>query len=367
MIKKSIVIMLFILSFLTSCGEILTEDETSTTTDDSQIYIIGGLSGPSIASTVEKIDVYNPVTSTWYSNVAANATGTYVPTSFSAVVSYNSKIYVLGGFNNEGTVVGTTQIYDIETNSWSNGDPMPNARANHSAVVIDGKIYVSRGTTGNYNATWTVAGAPAYTLIYNIASNSWSYTTNSDPAYSNASAVAVNDIMYILGGKSAYATPVNVVTGIDTSYSNQATGYTEVVLAPSRVGCSALSYEESSGIQNILVIGGFSAIGCGNYCYTLQTISSGTLVSTGSLQYLRYPYFSPSAWTSAGNLTGLAFGSAVICNSKIYYFGGTSYPVIAQNVMYSYDLTQFPSGTWTNNGSVMPVARFGHTALIINQ
>ena len=54
-----------------------------------------------------------------------------------------------------GTVVNTTRIYDIATNTWSTGAPMPDMRAFMGSGYFNGKIYLVGGyTTGNVDPSF---------------------------------------------------------------------------------------------------------------------------------------------------------------------------------------------------------------------
>ena len=73
------------------------------------------------------------------------ASGVYAPNV--------NKLFVFGG--EEATlalVVNTTRIYDIATNTWSTGTPMPDVRAFMASGYFNGKIYLVGGySTGNIN------------------------------------------------------------------------------------------------------------------------------------------------------------------------------------------------------------------------
>ena len=73
----------------------------------------------------------------------AEASGVYAPNV--------NKLFVFGGDDpTSGTVVNTTRIYDIATNTWSTGAPMPDVRAFMASGYFNGKIYLVGGyTTGN--------------------------------------------------------------------------------------------------------------------------------------------------------------------------------------------------------------------------
>lgn len=71
------------------------------------IWLVGGQQGnyPG-ANVVAQIDVFDPVTMTWYPNVATLPT----PVTFAGVTAYQGKLYVAGGFNSTGVNVNTLQI-----------------------------------------------------------------------------------------------------------------------------------------------------------------------------------------------------------------------------------------------------------------
>ena len=62
----------------------------------------------------------------------------------SAVYAPNvNKLFVFGGDSpNTAIVVNTTRIYDIATNTWSSGTPMPDVRAFMASGYFNGKIYL---------------------------------------------------------------------------------------------------------------------------------------------------------------------------------------------------------------------------------
>ena len=61
-----------------------------------------------------------------------------------------NKLFVFGGDDpTTGTVVNTTRIYDIATNTWSSGTAMPDVRAFMASGYFTGRF------------TWSVAIAPA--------------------------------------------------------------------------------------------------------------------------------------------------------------------------------------------------------------
>lgn len=109
-----------------------------------------------------------------------------------SVVYYDGKLYKIGGYN--GAAQPWLDIYDIGTDTWTQGPDMPGARYWIDAVAIDGKIYCAGGYT-------TTAQDDLY--IYDIAAGSWSTSPTLMPANRyNYSGVALNGKYYVIGGYS---------------------------------------------------------------------------------------------------------------------------------------------------------------------
>ncbi|PKL16743.1 MAG: hypothetical protein CVV49_14585 [Spirochaetae bacterium HGW-Spirochaetae-5] len=369
------IIIIILLTFISCGGDILVEEnDDSGTGSGSKIYIVGGLSSISIGSVVPGIDIYYPDTDSWEYSI----TGIPVPVSFAGVTEYDGKIYIIGGFNNLGTVVNIVQIYDIATNSWTAGTPMSESRANHSAVALNGKIYITRGTTANASIAWTV-GSLTNTLIYNIADNSWSpnATGVADLAYSNKSVAVFDNVIYYTGGKSLTSTLQAAHDGIIISNNTTTNSITEwnltngvTTTATVRVGHSAL-FASIDSITYHFVIGGFSALtNTGCYVFNIATGSAPVSPAASVFQYLRYPFANTTSnnWSNVNtgvSLSGTGFGSAVASGNKIYYFGGASSEISGgSQLVYSYDLKDFPNGNWITKTN-MPTPRFGHTAIVL--
>ncbi len=107
-----------------------------------------------------------------------------------SVVYWDGKLYKIGGYN--GAAQAFLDIYDIATNTWTQGADMPAARYWIDAVAIAGKIYCAGGYT-------TSAQDDLY--IYDIAAASWSTSPTLMPANRyNYSGVAMNGKYYVIGG-----------------------------------------------------------------------------------------------------------------------------------------------------------------------
>ena len=158
---------------------------------NGEIYVIGPNS----------TYAYYPSTNSWVSK-------TPLPThqqSF-AVAAYQNKIYVCGGCSgfNQTTgypinCTGSNQEYNPATDSWETKAPMPTARAQLQANMVNGEIYFISGTLPD----GSISNA---TEVYNPLNDSWSTAASiPTPVGLYASAVVDNKIYLVGGGKSGPA------------------------------------------------------------------------------------------------------------------------------------------------------------------
>lgn len=134
---------------------------------------------------------------------------------WSATCAYNGKIYVFGGNENDSELK-TTYIYDIATDSWSQGADMPTGRYLNSAVELDGKIYVMGGR--QLTASLNPVNANE---CYDPATDSWTTKAAMPNAIRGHSAVAANGKIYVMGGNTgAYTDVVSIYDPATNSWSN---------------------------------------------------------------------------------------------------------------------------------------------------
>ncbi|MFA5972176.1 MAG: hypothetical protein WC780_07490 [Lentimicrobiaceae bacterium] len=109
---------------------------------------------------------------------------------------YEGKIYVTGGSKDGALHNGDygdpyLQIYDIASESWNAGNPMPTARFMHGSAVLDSVIYCIGG--GWYNTLGT-------NEAYDIASETWSAKAPMPTPRSSIGVAAVDNKIYAIGG-----------------------------------------------------------------------------------------------------------------------------------------------------------------------
>lgn len=73
--------------------------------------------------------------------------GLIEPNSELALAELNGKLYLLGGYPSSRQTVRTHQIYDIASDRWELGPPLPQLNNHGMAASVNGKIYLIGGQT----------------------------------------------------------------------------------------------------------------------------------------------------------------------------------------------------------------------------
>src|SRR5687767_7231835 len=73
--------------------------------------------------------------------------GLIEPNSELPVAELNGKLYLLGGYPSTRLTVRTVQIYDIASDSWQLGPPLPQLNNHGMAASVNGRIYLIGGQT----------------------------------------------------------------------------------------------------------------------------------------------------------------------------------------------------------------------------
>lgn len=159
---------------------------------NGKIYVIGG--GKTAYSSLNVMEVYDPVTDTW------DTTKTPMPTARAelCVAAVNGKIYAIGGATaHMGSPLGMVEEYDPQTDTWdTNKQPMPTARMGAACGVFNNKIYIAGGsTTGRPN--WAISKKLE---IYDPVTDNWTSGDNMPTAIYYPQGAVLNDTFYLIGG-----------------------------------------------------------------------------------------------------------------------------------------------------------------------
>jgi N-acetylneuraminic acid mutarotase len=208
---------------------------------DGLIYIAGGWNATD-SSYYQRVQIYNPANNTWW--LAPGTIPSPIGRSASAMAA-DGTLYVFGG----GWTSNVTMIYDTATDVWSYGLDQPvnglDGRAvayNATAVIVFGGSY-----GGSYNGV----------RIYNPVADSWSTGTSSPivEAYASA-ALARNGYIYLFGGSStgSASDPSPVSTVMKYSPKDDAWSATGVTLSSGRDHAVAVA----DIYDRLVVLGGWS-------------------------------------------------------------------------------------------------------------
>jgi len=72
-----------------------------------------------------------------------------------ATVAHNDMIYVIGGFNSDGSISDKVEVYNPKTNKWHNKESLPIPLHHTSAVSLNNRIYVIGGYSQKENDKWS--------------------------------------------------------------------------------------------------------------------------------------------------------------------------------------------------------------------
>jgi len=174
---------------------------------NGKIYLIGGGYPGFGFNPSNENSVYDPETDSW-SEMAPIP----VPVMGYASVVLDGKIYIIGGGTATATLIDATnivQIFDPETNHWTNGTPIPTGVHLAGACVASGlsapkRIYVVGGTL-RYGDWWlsidaTAASGTNLNQVYDSETGKWSSAAPISKNRWDFSLVNINDVLYAVGG-----------------------------------------------------------------------------------------------------------------------------------------------------------------------
>lgn len=241
--------------------------ETVAVTDGSYVYLIGGRPVPNVGHDLWR---YDPATNSWTSLAP-------MPTARATehmAVYYSGRIYVAGGRNSGvptgGGDLSVLEIYDIASNTWTTGTPMPTPLADGYAILLSTKIYVFGGSTPSGTAS-------SSTFIYDISSDTWSTGAPSPDGRVDPAVGICGSLVYMIGGSTASL-------ALQTSnyvYNPSIDSWTTSLPIPVRTAeVQAVSYNN----QIFVFSGGIFGSGGGNPVSQVFHCTGNTLYISPSIQ-----------------------------------------------------------------------------------
>lgn len=177
-------------TMIDATGEVTGRHENAFVEYKGKFYLLGGRG-------VNPVNVFDPVTNTW--EVRGNS-----PMQihhFQAVV-YGDAIYLVGAMSGGYPTEQPLEhiwIYYPETDTWKQGDEIPEGRQRGSAgtVVYNDKIYMVCGI--EYGHT---SGTNNYFDSYCLKTGEWEVLTKAPHIRDHFAAIVVNDKLYCIGGRN---------------------------------------------------------------------------------------------------------------------------------------------------------------------
>src|SRR5918999_1392419 len=224
--------------------------EMSAISSGNKLYIIGGDDESEEVTNV--VQVYDPTTNKWQK-------GKPLPGPRGALTAdfINGTLYAIGGVNASHSPVATNEAYDPKTNTWTEKAPMPTARHHHTSAEVDGKLYVIGGRLLGNGVPSEINEALSNlndNEMYNPLNDSWTAMEQMPTKRSGIAAAAspVDGNIYVFGGQS-----VDGAFGNNEKYNPKMNKWsTEESMPTARLGLEAIALE-----NKIYVIGGKTDLG----------------------------------------------------------------------------------------------------------
>lgn len=288
---------------------------TATLLDDGKVLVTGGTGGSSpLSPALASAELYDPVTGAW---TPAASMG-QARAGHSAVLLDNRKVLVAGGTTvrsgDSVRALASAELYDPATNTWSATASMADARAGHPAVLLKGGRVLVAG--GFAPVSGTAEAALAFCELYDPAAATWTPTGTMTEPRGRHPATLVSDTTVLVTGGSAAS------DRLTAELYDLATGAWTAL--PDRPGGRILHRTVPFGPGRALVIGGTSdARDDAGY--------RGVLILDVAAR----------TWSPAGGLaTGRwAFAAAVLPDARVLVTGGITGSGLAAADTAADDLT----------------------------
>ena len=258
---------------------------------DGRIWVAGGLTSHEATASTQ---VYDPAINSWQEGPPLPE-----PVHHAMLVAYHNQLVVIGGFHsrdNDPLAVTSPRmlLLDNTTGKWVEGPPLNHARAGAGAAVVDGKIIVVGGRTGNPKELVT------QTEVYD--GTRWSVRTDMPSPGDHIAVTADSRYLYAVGGRKFTA---DSNTDVVQRYDPKADHWD--VLKP--------TLQPVSGAGAAIVDGRLIVVG-----------SEGVTTVSNTVQALDLT--APTApWTTLPSLTQARHGLGVTAiGNTLYAVGGATKP-----------------------------------------
>ena len=156
---------------------------------NGKIYVIGGFISSEWIPT-NQLFIYDPIKNKWSEDRP-------MPTARGALTALFVKgdLYAIGGQSNK--VLNTNEVYDTASGKWVTKAPMQIARHHAASASVDNKIYVIGGRTTLSSATENVNANE----VYDTQTEKWTEAKPMPSERSGNWATSIDKSIFVLGGE----------------------------------------------------------------------------------------------------------------------------------------------------------------------
>lgn len=163
------------------------------------IHVIGGITLSSETDNYIDTAAHYVLVSNAYWRKAKPPT---IARNLAASAVIGDKIYVIGGrtLGSNAKALSYAEVYDANTDSWTEIAPLPVAAAGLSASVVDHKIIVTGGEVVANNGDWRAGKALSSVWQYDPAQDAWQALASLPQTLHGHGSVTLKGSLYVLGG-----------------------------------------------------------------------------------------------------------------------------------------------------------------------
>ncbi|MCH7760475.1 T9SS type A sorting domain-containing protein [candidate division TA06 bacterium] len=197
---------------------------------NGKVYVFGGTDN--FYNALDRCEVYDPVTNTWTPKASMPTPRQFL----SAAVWRDTLIYVMGGDGGmeSPTSLNTIEVYDPLTNIWMTASSLLKPRRSHASGIIGDKIFVAMGWSGEYLQT-TEMGLIEGTLPTQIF---WEGVQDAPYAASRVAGATFLGKFYVTGGDSMGGDSTGIFTKKTYRYDPDLSNWETVPDKPTAVANS---------------------------------------------------------------------------------------------------------------------------------
>ncbi|EKO79852.1 galactose oxidase, central domain protein [Leptospira sp. Fiocruz LV3954] len=276
----------------------------------------------------------------------------------------------MGGLTKSGvtfTAVNTVNEYDPFKNVWKTMASMPDTHQGGIAISAGNDIYVISGTTSADMTTGTLTNT-VYKFTPSLGTNGiWLKYVSNTAIFQRVDmpGCAIQDTIFYSGGRrSTDGLPFNTSDAYIPS-GNTTTTLAEANINQTKYGAAIACYRPNpkdaypADPASILIAGGST---------TADVFQPPTAITSSNS--FDYSLATTSNFTAGGILpTALYYPSMEVSYElrRAFLFGGANLTNVPQDKVYSLDLGNPTTTPWRTETTTLPVARYGHKAVILSR